>query len=85
MDELSEADKQVVKRARRIKKFLSQSFSVAEKFTGNKGQYVKIEDTIRSFKEILTGKYDDYPEDAFSYVGTIEDMIQKAKEMGYKE
>ena len=85
MDELSEADKQVVKRARRIKKFLSQSFSVAEKFTGNKGQYVKIEDTIRSFKEILTGKYDEYPEDAFSYVGTIEDMINKAKELGYKE
>ena len=85
MDELSEADKQVVKRARRIKKFLSQSFSVAEKFTGNKGQYVKIEDTIRSFKEILTGKYDEYPEDAFSYVGTIEDMINKAKELGYKD
>ena len=84
MDELSEDDKQVVKRARRIKKFLSQSFSVAEKFTGNKGQYVKVEDTIRSFKEILTGKYDDYPEDAFSYVGTIDDMIAKAKEMGYK-
>ena len=84
MDELSDEDKLVVKRARKIKKFLSQSFSVAEKFTGNKGQYVKVEDTIRSFKEILSGKYDDYPEDAFSYVGTIEDVIEKAKGMGYK-
>ena len=85
MDELSDEDKQIVKRARRIKKFLSQSFFVAEKFTGNKGSYVKVEDTIRSFKEILTGKYDEYPEDAFSYVGTIEDMKEKAKKMGYKE
>ena len=84
MDELSDEDKQVVKRARRIKNFLSQSFFVAEKFTGSKGQYVKVEDTIRSFKEILSGKYDEYPEDAFRYVGTIEDMIEKAKELGYK-
>ncbi len=85
MDELSDEDKLVVKRARRIKKFLSQSFFVAEKFTGNKGAYVKLEDTIRSFKEILSGKYDEYPEDAFSYVGTIEDMIEKAKALGYQE
>ena len=84
MDELSDEDKQVVKRARRIKNFLSQSFFVAEKFTGSKGQYVKVGDTIRSFKEILSGKYDEYPEDAFRYVGTIEDMIEKAKELGYK-
>ena len=84
MDELSDEDKQVVKRARRIKNVLSQSFFVAEKFTGSKGQYVKVGDTIRSFKEILSGKYDEYPEDAFRYVGTIEDMIEKAKELGYK-
>ena len=84
MDELSDEDKQIVKRARRIKNFLSQSFFVAEKFTGSKGQYVKVGDTIRSFKEILSGKYDEYPEDAFRYVGTIEDMIEKAKELGYK-
>ena len=85
MDELSDEDKQIVKRARRIKNFLSQSFFVAEKFTGNIGQYVKVEDTIRSFKEILSGKYDEYPEDAFRYVGTIEDMVEKAKSLGYEE
>jgi len=85
MDELSDDDKQIVKRARRIKNFLSQSFFVAEKFTGNKGTYVKVSDTIRSFKEILSGKYDEYPEDAFRYVGTIEDVIEKAKSMGFKE
>ena len=83
MDELSDEDKQIVKRARRIKNFLSQSFFVAEKFTGNKGTYVKVEDTIRSFKEILSGKYDEYPEDAFRFVGSIDDVIIKAKEMGY--
>ncbi|MCR5741450.1 MAG: F0F1 ATP synthase subunit beta [Gammaproteobacteria bacterium] len=84
MDELSEDDKLIVKRARRIKNFLSQSFFVAEKFTGNPGAYVKIEDTVRSFKEILSGKYDDYPEEAFRFVGTIEDVKAKAKKMGYE-
>ncbi len=83
MDELSDEDKVIVKRARRIKKFLSQPFFVAEKFTGNPGKYVKLEDTIRSFKEILSGRYDEYPEEAFSFVGTIEDVKEKAIKMGY--
>ncbi|MCR5564196.1 MAG: F0F1 ATP synthase subunit beta [Gammaproteobacteria bacterium] len=84
MDELSDEDKVIVKRARRIKNFLSQSFFVAEKFTGNPGAYVRIDDTIRSFKEILSGKFDDYPEEAFRFVGTIDDVIKKAEQLGYK-
>ena len=79
MDELSPEDKIIVNRARRIRNFLSQPFSVAEGFNGFKGKYVKVSDTVRSFKEILDGKYDDYPESAFLYVGTIEDVIEKAK------
>ena len=79
MDELSPEDKVIVNRARRIRNFLSQPFSVAEGFNGFKGKYVKVSDTVRSFKEILDGKYDDYPESAFLYVGTIEDVIEKAK------
>ncbi len=81
MDELSDDDKQVVTRARKIQKFLSQPFHVAEQFTGIKGTYVKLEDTIRSFKEILDGKYDDLPEQAFYMAGAIEDVIQKAKDL----
>ena len=84
MEELGDEDKIIVKRARRIRNFLSQSFFVAEKFTGNAGTYVKISDTVRSFKEILSGKYDDYPEEAFRFVGTIDDVKKKAEEMGYK-
>ena len=84
MDELSDEDKVIVKRARRIKNFLSQSFFVAEKFTGNPGAYVRIDDTIRSFKEILSGKFDDYPEEAFRFVGTIDDVVKKAEQLGYK-
>ncbi len=84
MEELSEEDKAIVNRARRIQKFLAQPFHVAEQFTGMPGKYVKLEDTIRSFKEILTGKYDHLPENAFYMVGTIEDVIEKAKEMGAK-
>ena len=80
IDELSEEDKAIVNRARRIRNFLSQPFSVAEKFSGLEGRFVHIEDTIRSFKEILTGKYDSYPEEAFIYCGPIEDMLEKAKE-----
>ena len=80
IDELSEEDKAIVNRARRIRNFLSQPFSVAEKFSGLEGRFVHIEDTIRSFKEILTGKYDTYPEEAFIYCGAIEDMLEKAKE-----
>ena len=81
MDELSEDDKVVVRRARRIQRFLSQPFHVAEQFTGVPGKYVKLEDTIRSFKEIIEGKHDDLPEMAFMYVGTIEEAVEKAKKM----
>jgi len=81
MDELSEEDKIIVRRARRIQRFLSQPFHVAEAFTGTPGTYVKIEDTIRGFKEIIDGKYDDLPEAAFLYVGTIEEAVEKAKKM----
>ncbi len=83
MDELSEEDKQIVNRARRIERFLSQPFFVAEQFTGLPGKYVKLEDTIRSFEEVLTGKYDRYPEQAFYMVGTIDDVVAKAREMGF--
>ena len=82
MDELSDEDKIVVNRARRVRNFLSQPFSVAEQFTGKPGKYVPVSDTIRSFKEILDGKYDDLPEQAFMSVGTIEDAVEKAKELG---
>ena len=79
MDELSEEDKLLVARARKIQKFLSQPFFVAEQFTGLKGKFVKIEDTIRAFREIAEGKHDNLPEQAFYLVGTIEDAIEKAK------
>ena len=81
MDELGEDDKIIVNRARRIRNFLSQAFHVAEKFNGIPGQYVKIEDTVRSFKAIVEGKYDDLPEQAFLYVGTIEEAVEKAKKL----
>lgn len=79
MDELSEEDKITVFRARKVQRFLSQPFFVAEQFTGLKGKFVKIEDTIRAFREICEGKHDDLPEQAFLLVGTIEDAIEKAK------
>ena len=81
MDELSEEDKITVRRARRIERFLSQPFHVAETFTGFPGKYVKIEDTIRSFREILDGKHDNLPEQAFLYVGSIEEAVEKAKKL----
>ncbi len=81
MDELSEDDKVTVARARRIQRFLSQPFSVAEQFTGLEGKYVPIEETIRGFEEILDGKHDDLPESAFLFVGTIEEAVEKAKQM----
>ena len=81
MDELSEEDKVTVRRARRIQRFLSQPFHVAEQFTGHEGRYVKLEDTIRGFKEIIEGKHDSLPESAFLYVGTIEEAVEKAREM----
>ena len=81
MDELGEEDKKIVNRARRIRNFLSQPFSVAEQFTGMKGVYVPVKDTVRSFKELLDGKYDDLPEAAFLSVGTIEDVVKKAESL----
>ena len=81
MDELSEEDKETVNRARKIQKFLSQPFNVAEQFSGLKGKYVKLEDTIASFKGIIEGKYDNIPEQAFYMTGTIEDVLEKAKNM----
>lgn len=81
MDELSEDDKITVARARRIQRFLSQPFSVAEQFTGIQGQYVPIAETIRGFEEILDGKHDDLPESAFLFVGTIDDAVKKAESM----
>lgn len=82
MDELSDEDKLVVHRARRIQFFLSQNFHVAEQFTGQPGSYVPIKETVRGFKEILEGKYDHIPEDAFRLVGTIDDVLERAKQMG---
>ena len=79
MDELSDEDKLVVNRARKIQRFLSQPFFVAEQFSGIPGKYVKLEDTIRGFKEIIEGKHDDLPEQAFYMVGTIEEAVEKAK------
>ena len=79
MDELSEEDKLVVRRARKIQRFLSQPFFVAEVFTGKAGKYVKVQDTIRGFQEIIEGKHDDIPEQAFYMVGTIEEAVEKAK------
>ena len=81
MDELSEEDKQIVSRARKIQRFLSQPFHVAEVFTGKPGKYVPLEDTIRSFKAIVAGEYDDLPEAAFYMVGAIEEAVEKAKEL----
>ncbi len=81
MDELSDEDKMTVGRARKIQKFLSQPFFVAEQFTGISGKYVKLEDTIRGFKGIIEGKYDDLPENAFLYVGTIEEAVEQAKKL----
>lgn len=81
MDELSDEDKLTVHRARRVQFFLSQNFHVAEQFTGQPGSYVPVKETVKGFKEILEGKYDDLPEDAFRLVGRIEEVVEKAKEM----
>jgi F-type H+-transporting ATPase subunit beta len=81
IDELSEEDKLTVSRARRIQKFLSQPFFVAEQFTGIPGKYVPIADTVRSFRDIVDGKYDHLPEQAFYMVGTIEEAVEKAEKM----
>ena len=79
MDELSEEDKRLVGRARRIRRFLSQPFTVSEKFTGIPGTYVPLNETIRGFAEILSGKHDDLPESAFLFVGTIDEAVAKAE------
>ena len=81
MDELSEEDKTIVARARRARNFLSQPFNVAEQFSGLKGVYVPLKETVRSFRALLDGKYDDLPEQAFMSVGTIEDAVEKAKKL----
>ena len=85
MEELSEEDKLVVYRARKIQKFLSQPFHVAENFTGVPGKYVPLKETIRGFKAIIDGEMDDYPEAAFFNVGTIDEVVERAKEMGAKQ
>jgi len=82
IEELSEEDKLAVSRARRIQRFLSQPMFVTEVFTGRAGKYVKIEDTVRGFAEILEGKYDDLPEQAFYMVGGIEEVAEAAKSLG---
>ncbi len=84
MDELSEADKILVGRARRIERFFSQPFSVAEVFTGFPGKYVEVAETVRSCKELVEGKWDHLPEQAFMYVGTIEEAVEKADKMKAK-
>jgi len=84
MDELSEEDKLTVNRARKIQRFLSQPFHVAEAFTGRSGRYVKLADTIRSFKAVANGEYDHLPEQAFYMVGGIEEVIENAKQMEIK-
>jgi F-type H+-transporting ATPase subunit beta len=81
VDELSDEDKLIVARARKIERFLSQPFFLAEQFTGNPGRYVRIEDTVRSFKMIVEGEMDDYPEQAFYMCGSIEDVFEKAKQL----
>ena len=81
MDELSEEDKLTVSRARKIQRYLSQPFHVAEVFTGSPGKYVELEDTIKGFKALCSGEYDNLPEAAFYMVGTIEEAIEKAKTM----
>lgn len=83
MDELSDEEKVIVSRARKIQFFLSQNFSVAEQFTGQPGSYVSVGDTVKGFAEILDGKYDDLPEDAFRSVGKVEEVVEKAKKMGF--
>ena len=81
VDELSDEDKATVARARKIQRFLSQPFTVAEAFTGLKGKYVKVADTVRSFKEVVEGKHDEIPEQAFYMQGSIDDVLEKAEEM----
>ena len=79
MDELSEEDRLIVNRARKVQRFLSQPFSVAEQFTGFEGKYVPLKETIRGFREIIEGKHDEIPESCFLFAGTIDDVVDKWK------
>jgi F-type H+-transporting ATPase subunit beta len=81
MEELSDEDRNTVARARKIQRFLSQPFFVAEQFTGSPGKYVSLKETIRGFKEILSGQHDELPEGAFYMVGTIDEAVEKARQM----
>ena len=85
MDELSEEDKEIVARARKIQRFLSQPFSVAEQFTGMKGKYVPIEETVRGFREILEGRHDHIPESMFLFAGSIDDVVEKYEQSKEQE
>jgi len=85
IDELSEEDKVIVGRARRLQRFLSQPFFVAEQFTGLEGKFVELDETIRSFKEVVEGKHDDLPEQAFYLVGGIDEAVEKARQIGGEE
>jgi F-type H+-transporting ATPase subunit beta len=85
IDELSDEDKQVVQRARKVERFLSQPFFVAEAFTGTEGRYVSVEDTVRSFKEIVEGEHDDLPERAFYMKGSIDEVLEGEKKSGRTE
>jgi len=82
VDELSEDDKLIVSRARKIERFFSQPFSVAQQFTGREGRYVPLRETVRGFREILDGKHDDLPEGAFMMAGTIDEVVEQAEKMG---
>ena len=84
MDELSDEDKLTVNRARRVQRFLSQPFAVAEQFTGYEGKYVPMKETVRGFKEIIEGKHDDIPESYFLFAGTIDDVVAKYREASQK-
>jgi F-type H+-transporting ATPase subunit beta len=81
MDELSEEDKQLVARARRVQRFLSQPFAVAQAFTGREGKYVKLADTVESFERVVAGEFDELPEQAFYMVGGIDEAVEKAKKL----
>jgi F-type H+-transporting ATPase subunit beta len=85
IDELSEEDKVIVGRARRLQRFLSQPFFVAEQFTGQEGKFVELDETIRSFKEVVEGQHDDLPEQAFYLVGNIDEAVQKARGLSGEE
>jgi len=85
IDELSEEDKVIVGRARRLQRFLSQPFFVAEQFTGQEGKFVELDETVRSFKEVVEGKHDELPEQAFYLVGNIDEAVQKAKTLSDDE